>query len=158
MSPSGSIILSLSPTYFYSSYSLISLSSYSTTAHPPYFPSYCMSVFIRSHLHSEGLLNLLRKSKLIYRYAMCSKVCMCPCVTVRILCILDCKSKFLCQTVGGVLWVCWQITSGSAVMCLLDTLANRQKIGLNFCLAPLLFCCVKADPAALIASDTDNKT
>lgn len=42
-------------------------------------------------------------------------------------------------------------------MSLLDTLSNRQKIGLNICLLLHSFCCVNADPAALIASDSDNK-
>lgn len=43
-------------------------------------------------------------------------------------------------------------------MCLLDTLSNRQKIGLNICLLLRSFCCVNVDPVALIASDSDNKS
>lgn len=44
------------------------------------------------------------------------------------------SSLSVCQIVGGILCVYWQITVGSAATCLLDTLSNRQKIGLNICL------------------------
>lgn len=71
---------------------------------------------------------------------------MCKCI----LCIFD--PKYHSEIVVGA------IAAGSAIMCLLDTLSNGQKIGLNICLLLLSFCCVNVDPAALIASDSDNKS
>lgn len=79
------------------------------------------------------------------------------CIVMYILCILDYKSKYLCQMIGSILCVYSQITVEPAVMCLLDILSNRQKIGLNICLLLCSFCCMNADPAALIGSDSDNK-
>lgn len=66
----------------------------------------------------------------------------CYCTHVR-LCIVAytfyaAGPKYLRQALGGVLRVCWQIRVGSAAVRLLDTLSNKQKIGLNFCRAPLL--------------------
>lgn len=88
-------------------------------------------------------------------YCVLESICVCVLCIVYILCILDYKSKYLCEIVGGVSY--WQITTGSAIMCLLDTLSNRQKIGLNICLLLRSFWCMNIDPAALIASDSDNK-
>lgn len=112
------------------------------------------TLFVSSHLRSKEPPELPHKST--HRLAdWC--ICVCMCIVAYILCILDYKSKYLCQIAGGILCVYWQITVGSAATCLLDTLSKRQKIGLNICLLLCCFCCLNADPAALIASDSDNK-
>lgn len=149
--------LSSSPTSFLSSHSTLSVSSSSNRTNAAYFPSDRMSLFIRSHLQSKKPPELPHKwshRRVDWCMLLRAWKYMCLCI-VYILCILDYKSKYLCEIVGGVSY--WQITTGSAIMCLLDTLSNRQKIGLNICLLLRSFWCVNIDPAALIASDSDNK-
>lgn len=78
----------------------------------------------------------------------CACTFTCRCILAYILCILNCKSEYLCQMEGGLLRVRWKITAGSAVMSLLDTLSNRQKIGLNISPAPRLLLLPECRPGS----------
>ena len=114
----------------------LSAPSFSNGIYSAYFPSDRTSLFVRSHLQSK-ILHKSTQRQICTSVIMCTCLCNFVCYDIH-LCFLNCKSKYLCQTVGGILCACWQITIGSALMCLLDTISNWQKIGLNFCLALLL--------------------
>lgn len=142
-SPSGSIISTLSP------------SPYSPSYLCPFQTGHIQNIFhptIRLCLagHTFNLKGSLSSyTSPLTSTDWCVTVCMCLCM------FMSCWIHFLhsCQKLqvsesGGTLCFYWQITVGSPIMCLLDTLSNRQKIGLNICLAPLLLLLHECRPSS----------
>lgn len=149
--------LSSSPTFFLSSHSSLSVSSFSNRTNPAYFPSYHMCLFVRSHLQSESLLQVQKSTGWLITMCVSARKCWCLCVVVHSLSILNDVSNCICYIIGTILCIlptniCWM---GRHVFIrhFIQQAENWPEY------LPFLrsFCCVNVDPAALIASDSDNK-